>query len=96
MIEILALTGFFVILWWVSKALKRMSIGLANASVVIVDLVAYCSKKPENNNRVPQQNIMAEEKLHNITGENSNVSYNKKVLDEIEGIIQDLNPRTPR
>ena len=83
MIGLLAMVGLFVILWWISKVMKKLSVGLANASIVIADLVAYCNKKPLANNRVLQQNISAEEKLHTITGDVSNATYTQQVRDEI-------------
>jgi ABC-type multidrug transport system fused ATPase/permease subunit len=83
MFSLLALIGLFVILWWISKVLKKVSLGLASASVVLADLAAYYNKKPVINNRVLRQNINAEEKLHTITGEASNATYTQKVRDEI-------------
>ena len=96
MIGILALIGIFVIMWWLSKVLKKISLGLANASIVLADLAAYCRKKPVNNNRVLWQNIIAEEKLQHITGDVSHASYTQKVREEIEGLISNLDARPPR
>jgi hypothetical protein len=96
MFGILAVIGLGVVLWWISKACKKISIGLNDASFLVANIVEYYNKKPVINNRVNRQNKIAEEKLHNITGEVSNATYTHDVREEIEGLINNLPPISPR
>lgn len=88
MYGLLAVIGLGVILWWVSKGLKRLSAWLENASITVSDLVV-CNKKNVTN-RVIRQNKIAEEQLQNITGDVSHATYTHKVRQEIEELTKPL------
>jgi hypothetical protein len=89
MFGILAIIGLGVILWWLSKGLKRLSAWLENASVTIADL-AVCSKK-NINSRTVRQNIIAEKQLQNIKGDVSDVTHTHKVRQEIDELEKFIN-----
>ena len=84
---LLAVIGLGVVLWWISKGLKKLAIMLENASVTMSDYIMHSSKI--QNKRVARQNIIAEKKLHNITGDGSHASYTHQVREEIERLIKE-------
>jgi hypothetical protein len=91
MFGILAVIGLGVILWWISKGLKRLSAFLENASTTLADLAV---SSPRNaGQEVKRQNIIAEEKLQSITGGPSNAAYTHQVREEIDTLIKELERR---
>lgn len=88
---LLALIGLGVILWWISKGLKKLGEGLKSMSVTAADLISIHNKKPLDNNNIIRQNQQAEENLQTIIGEASHVAYTHTVKDEIERLTQEIS-----
>jgi hypothetical protein len=88
---ILAIIGLGVILWWVSKGLKKVSAFLENASVTLADLAIH--KKMHPSQVYGRQNKIAEEKLQSITGGMSDVTYTHRVKAEIDSLLREISQR---
>lgn len=75
---------------WLSKKIRNLSIWLTEASEALTDQIEIKNKKIQDNRRITQQNINAENKLQNITGETSHAVYTRNVRQEIDELIKEI------
>ena len=90
MIGLLAMVGIGVVLWWISRGLKKLSLWFTNLSSTAIDLVSV-QNKAQSNKIILRQNKIAEEQLQNITGETSHVTFNHLIRSEINKLEQEIN-----
>jgi len=90
MIALLAIICLIFLTIWLSKGLKKVSLWLLTFSEALSSDISSQNKKVQDNNKVIQQNINAEQKLQNITGETSHAAYKRNVRQEIEELLKEI------
>lgn len=87
MIGLLALIGLIVVLWIVSKGLKRLGTALTNVGDALIDMAAEAHKNRNNPSaeKIQQKLNKIENKIKSLKGD-EDAQYHEKVRREIDEI----------
>jgi hypothetical protein len=89
MLSFCALIGIGVILWWISRGLKKFGIFLTTLSGEMADyLGAVQQQKIKPDMKLRQQNKNAAERIQTIKGADSDAYYQRKVQQEIDQLCE--------
>lgn len=85
MVSFLAIIGFIVIFWFLSRALIKVGSILESFGNLMIERAAEMQNDPRMKRVVPENKIT--DKIKEIRGEETDEDYQKRVREEIQELI---------